>query len=197
MTVKKSRNKRIMIAVVASVAALSAILLQVVPWVSAYLGSNQQASTPITTTTTKPVLTIKPLPIRPVTSAFVTTPEQCPPPTPVPPDKPMRICDIDKTAVYELQPEAMRMQLIKVEAFRNPLTGVELVQMTMTPESAEEFSKFTATQVGKQVAFVRGGTVLWGPKITDPIDGTVLQLSGEKLTPEQGAEIARKMKDEA
>ena len=107
----------------------------------------------------------------------------------------MRICDIAKTAVYEHEPEALRVQLTNVDSFRNPLTGVELVQMFMTDESAQQFGQFTAGQVGKQVAFVRAGTVVWGPKISAPIDGQVLQLSGE-LTPEQAKEIARMIRDE-
>jgi preprotein translocase subunit SecD len=37
--------------------------------------------------------------------------------------------------------------------------------------------------------------VVWGPKISAPIDGQVLQLSGE-LTPEQAKEIARMLRDE-
>ena len=182
MTDRKRRNRQILIAIVSAISAAAVI----VPIIGVLLAPhlNRQANTPVAPTTTKPVVTIKPLPVRPVVSAFVTTPEQCPAPAPVPPDKPMRICDIPKTAVYELGPEAVRLQLTNVDSFRNPLTGAELVQMSMTAESAEEFSKYTATQVGKQVAFVRAGTVVWGPKIGSPIDGQVLQLSGE-LTPDQ------------
>jgi preprotein translocase subunit SecD len=131
--------------------------------------------------------------VRPVVSAFVTTPEECPPPDDTPPDQPMRVCDITGTAVYELEPEALRIQLTNVDAFRNPLTGVEVVQMSMTDESARYFGEFTETQVGKQVAFVRDGTVIWGPRIATPIDGTVLQLSGE-LTAEEAAEVSRKLR---
>ena len=68
--------------------------------------------------------------------------------------------------------------------------------MTMTPESAEKFATFTGGMVGRQIAFVRGGTVVWGPKITTPIDGTVLQLSGD-LTTEQAADIARMLRSDA
>jgi preprotein translocase subunit SecD len=50
--------------------------------------------------------------------------------------------------------------------------------------------------VGKQVAFVRAGTVVWGPKIVAPIDGQVLQLSGE-LTAEQAKRIATMLRDES
>ena len=141
------------------------------------------------------MLTIKPLPVRPVISAFVTTPAQCPANVPAPPDQPMRICDISKTAVYELGPEGMRIQLVNADTFRNPLTGVQIVQMTLTKESAQQFGPYTAGQVGKQVAFVRGGTVVWGPKIAAPIDGEVIQLSGE-LTEEQAKAITKMLKDE-
>jgi preprotein translocase subunit SecD len=62
--------------------------------------------------------------------------------------------------------------------------------MTMTAESSKQFAEFTATRVGQQVAFVRDTTVVWGPKIGAPIDGQVLQLSGD-LTAEQAEEIAK------
>jgi hypothetical protein len=193
MSENRKRNRRILIAVMAAISAAAIV----VPVLGVLLapGFNRNSAAPVTPTTTAPPLTIKPLPVRPVVSAFVTTPDQCPPPAPAPPDQPMRICDIAKTAVYELQPEALRVQLTNVDSFRNPLTGVELVQMSMTNESAQQFGQFTAGQVGKQVAFVRGGTVVWGPKISAPIDGQVLQLSGE-LTPEQAKEIARMLRDE-
>jgi hypothetical protein len=150
---------------------------------------SQQPDLPTAPTTTAPPLTIKRLPVRPVVSAFVTTPAQCPAPPPPPPDQPTRICDINKTAVYELGPEGLSLDLTNVDSFLNPLTGVQLVQMTMTPESSRSFAEFTAARVGQQVAFVRGTTVVWGPKIGGPIDGQVLQLSGE-LTAEQAKEIA-------
>ena len=178
MNDRKKLRRKVMIALLAALSAV-AIIVPVVGTLLVPSFLRNEADAPVTTTTSTPPLTIKPLPVRPVISAFVTTPEQCPPPTPAPPDKPMRICDINKTAVYELQPEAMRVQLTNVDSFLNPLTGVQLVQMSMTNESASEFGKFTAGQVGKQVAFVRGGTVVWGPKIAAPIDGQVLQLSGD------------------
>lgn len=194
-TKSRKRKRRLMIAAMAAISAVAII----VPLVSALLGllgsdtSAQQVTAP---TTTAPPLTIKPLSVRPVVSAFVTTPDQCPPPPPPQPDKPIRICDINKTAVYELRPEAMKVQLTNVDSFLNPLTGVQMVQMSMTNESAEQFGTFTAGQIGKQIAFVRAGTVVWGPKIATPIEGQVLQLSGE-LTAEQAKKIATMLKDES
>lgn len=191
-----SRKKKFLFALMAALSAAAIIVPALVGLLSSSSLMRDNSSEPLTSKTTAPVLTIKPLPVRPVISAFVTTPEQCPPSTPVPPpDQPTRICDIERKAVYELGPQALTIQLTNVDSFRNPLTGVELVQMTMTRESSEQFGKYTAGQVGKQVAFVRSGTVVWGPKIAAPIDGEVLQLSGE-LTPEQAKAIARKLKDE-
>jgi preprotein translocase subunit SecD len=188
----RRRNRRMLIAVMAAISAAAIV----VPVLGVLLapGLNREVAAPTTTTTTTPVLTIKPLSVRPVISAFVTTPDQCPPPASVAPDQPMRICDITKTAVYELQPEALKVQLTDVDSFLNPITGVQLVQMTMTNDSASAFGQFTAGQVGKQVAFVRDGTVVWGPKIAVPIDGQVLQLSGD-LTADQAKEIARMLRD--
>ena len=197
MTDFKKRNRRVLIAVMAAISSVAII----VPLVSALLGlfgakAFRDAESATTTTSTAPVYTIKPLSVRPVVNAYVTTPDQCPPATPVPPDKPMRICDIAKTAVYELKPEAMKVQLTKVDSFVNPLTGVQTVEMSMTKDSAEKFAAFTEGEVGKQIAFVRAGTVVWGPKIGGRIEGEVLQLSGD-LKPEQAKEISRMLKDES
>lgn len=194
MSDTKKRNRQIIFGVIAAAASIG-LVVQTISTLLFSRPATEADNLPIPTTSA-PALTIKPLPVRPVISAFVTTPEQCPPPKPVPPDKPMRVCDINKTAVYEMGPEGLRVQLTNVDSFLNPLTGVELVQMTMTPESAKEFGQFTTGQVGKQVAFVRAGTVVWGPKIAAPIDGQVLQLSGE-LTAEQAKEIATMLRDES
>ncbi|MGV1087869.1 MAG: SecDF P1 head subdomain-containing protein [Mycobacterium sp.] len=195
MSDTKKRTRRIILGALIGLAAVATVLPALTGLVSALGLSNEKKNAePVPTTTKAQVLTIKPLPVRPVISAFVTTPEQCPPDTPAPPDQPMRICDINKTAVYELGPEGTRVQLVNADTFRNPLTGVQVVQMTLTKESAQQFGPYTAGQVGKQVAFVRGGTVVWGPKIASPIDGEVIQLSGD-ITEEQAKEITRMLKD--
>ena len=143
---------------------------------------------------TPPASGIKPVSVRPVISAFVADPSQCPSPMSAPPNAPVTVCDLANTAIYELAPEAMRVQVTDVDSFRNPVTGAELVQMSMTAASASQFGRFTAGLVGEQIAFVRNGMVVWGPKITAPIDGQVLQLSGE-LTEQQAQQIARILRD--
>ena len=197
MTVTKRRSRRVLIALVSAFAVLGIVIPTFSSLFTPQFLNQANGPTTTTTTTTAPVLTIKPLSVRPVITAFVTTPEECPPPVKnAPPKEPLKICDIPRTAVYDLEPEALTIQLTKVESFRNPLTGAETVSMTMTPESAEKFATFTGGMVGRQIAFVRAGTVVWGPKITTPIDGTVLQLSGD-LTTEQAADIARMLRSDA
>lgn len=195
MTDPARRNRRILIAVTAVLAAV-AIVVPVLGVLLAPTMMKDQADTAITTTTTQPVLTIKPLALRSVQGAFVTTPEECVPPPPTPPDQPLRTCDITKTAVYDLGPEDLRVQLTDVDSFLNPLTGKQLVQVTLTDESTRAFAQYTTAHVGQQVAFVRAGVVVWAPKITEPIDGQVLQLSGD-VSEEQAKEIARMLRDES
>jgi len=195
MTDTPRHNRRVLIAVTAALVAAAIV----VPLLGVLLTPHGQRTPagPITpTTTTPPVLTIKPLSVRPVITGFVTTPDNCPPPAPTPPDQPLRTCDIPKTAVYELGPEEARLQLTDVDSFLNPLTGVYIVQMTMTPESASDFARVTGAHIGQQVAFIRAGVVVSAPKIAAAIDGQVLQLSGD-VTPEQSDEMARMLRDEA
>ena len=195
MTDPARRNRRILIAITAALAAV-AIIVPVLGVLIVPSMMKDQATTQISTTTTQPVLTIKPLALRSVIGAFVTTPEECVPPPPTPPEQPLRTCDITKTAVYDLGPEDLRLQLTDVDSFLNPLTGKQLVQVTLTNESTTAFAQYTTAHVGQQVAFVRAGTVVWAPKITEPVDGQVLQLSGD-VTAEQATEIARMLRDEA
>lgn len=198
MSDTKHRNRRIILGVLVGLAVAATVLPALTGLFNAlglhWTDQARSDSEAITTTSKAPVLTIKPLAVRPVDTAFVTTPAQCPPDAPVPPDQPARICDIPRTAVYNLGPEGMRIQLVNADTFRNPLTGVQIVQMTLTKESAQQFGPYTAGQVGKQIAFVRGGTVVWSPKIGSAIDGEVIQLSGE-LTEEQAKAITKLLKD--
>lgn len=186
-----------MIAIVAALAAVAIVVPGLAVLVPILRGNQQDAMlTPTPTTTTPPVLTIKPLQLRSVNGAYVVRPGDCDPPPPTPPDAPLKICDILKSALFDLGPEVLTLQLTDVDSFLNPLTAKQIVQVTMTEESARAFADYTASHIDQQVAFVRAGVVVWAPKITEKIDGEVLQLSGE-VTAEQAAEIARMLKDEA
>ncbi len=199
MTDNSQRNRRIRIGIVAALASLAIVVpIAGVLLTPGVLFDKQSDTAMLTTTTTAPrPLTIKPLALRPVIGpAYVPQGDDCAPPPPTPPDQPLRTCDILKSAVFTLGPEVLRIQLTDVDSFLNPLTAKQTVQVTMTEESARAFADYTAAHINEQVAFVRAGVIVWAPKITEKIDGEVLQLSGE-VTGEQAAEIARMLKDEA
>jgi hypothetical protein len=198
MSEKTPRSRKIMIAVVAALASLAIVVPVVAVLLTPGILFDRQdpMAALTTTTTTPPPLTIKPLQLRSVNGAYVVRPGDCDPKPPAPPDQPEKICDILKSALFDLGPEVLRLQLTDVDSFLNPLTAKQTVQVTMTSESAGAFADYTASHIDQQVAFVRAGVVVWAPKITEKIDGEVLQLSGE-VTGEQAAEIARMLKDEA
>lgn len=192
------RRRKILIAVVAAIIGVAVV----VPIGGALLQQIFGSDTPAgqrdatATTTAPPVYTIKPLAVRPVISVEGTLPEQCPPPAPVPPGEILRTCDFARTALFTLGPEAVRLQLVRVDSLLSPITKAWLVQVSMNTESATAFADFTQTQVGKQVAFVRASVVVSAPNIQEAISGDTLQLSGN-LSEQQSQEMARLLRDEA
>jgi hypothetical protein len=191
------RHRRLLIAAaavvvsIAIVVPMAAALLQTL--VSPANGAEQRMTEP--TTTAEPVYTIKPLAVRPVLAAEGILPEDCPPPEPAAPDAEVRLCDVTRGGLYTLGPEALRLQLVRVDALLSPITNGYIVQVGLNDESARAFAEYTGTQVDRQIAFVRAGLVVSAPKITEPITGDTLQLSGE-LTEEQSDEMARLLRDE-
>jgi hypothetical protein len=194
MTENPKLRRRIMIAVMAAVSA-AAIIIPMINML--FMAQMVPDDVPVATktTTAKPSGLIRPVSVRPVISAFVTTPDQCPPPAiAAPADQPMKVCDVTRTAVYDLAPEGVKLALTNVESFKNPLTGANIVQLSMTKDASKTFTQYTKDHLDQQAAFIRGGIVVWAPKITEPIEGEVLQLTGD-LTLEQTDEIAGMIRD--
>ncbi|CAN5591198.1 hypothetical protein BH11ACT6_BH11ACT6_18240 [soil metagenome] len=193
-----ARRRKILIAVVAAVLGVAIVVPIGGALLQQVFGDDtsvaDRAATP--TSTAPPVYTIKPLVVRPVISAEGIAPEQCPPAVPVPPGEPLRTCDFARNAVYTLGPEAVQLQLIRVDSLLSPITNAFMVQVSMTAESAGAFADFTATQIGKQIAFVRGSEVVSAPGIAEAMSGDTLQLSGN-LTEQQSQEMARLLRDAA
>lgn len=190
-----SLGRRMVFAIIGILSAGAIIIPMINMLFMAKTGPKEPIAAPTTTSAANPGLHIRPVSVRPVISAFVTTPEQCPPPAiGAPPDQPMKVCDVTKTAVYDLAPEGVRLALTNVESFKNPLTGANIVQLSMTKDASESFTKYTKEHLDQQAAFVRSGIVVWAPKISEPIEGQVLQLTGE-LSFEQTEEIAGMIRD--
>ncbi len=189
------RRRRRWIAVTAALVGLTTVV-PLSGSLLAGIGTQRDPPVPAATSTGPAPPAIKPLVVRPVIQAVQATADQCPQLTAGPPSGTLQMCDLDKTALYTLGPEAIQLQLTQTEALLSPITRGYFVQVSMTPESAQAFGDFTNAQIGKQVAFVRGGLVISAPKIDQRIDGETLQLSGE-LTEQQSEDIARMLRDEA
>lgn len=143
-------------------------------------------------TSTAPASNIEPLPVRPVQE--VRSPDECPPPQGPPPvlspSAVVTACDMTRTAAYVLAPQAIELQLTRVDSVKSPLSEYYVVQVTMQPASARAFGDLTAANVGRQLAFVRDGVVVSAPQITGRIDSASLELSGD-LTAQQADDMAR------
>lgn len=197
---KRWSTRKIMIAALASVGILAmaatTLAAVVMPLVVGDSGQSAPPSTAAAPTPTTPAIVIKPLAVRPVVDVpLQARPEDCPPiPLPAPPQEPMRACDVDKVAVYQLGPVGLRLNLTGATSARLPLSEFHTVQMAMDPASSAAFAQYTAANIGKQLALVRDGVVLAAPAINQPIDGQSIQISGE-LTGPAAETIARMLRD--
>lgn len=192
-----NRRRRILIALVAAVVGVAITVPLAGALLQQMFGSDPAATSEAAqTSAAPPVYTIKPLVVRPVITVEGVAPDGCPPPAPVPASETLRTCDFANSALYTLGPEAVQLQLIRVDSLLSPITNGFIVQVAMTAESATAFADFTQTQIGKQVAFVRAAEVVSAPQISEAIAGDTLQLSGE-LTEQQSQEMARLLRDEA
>jgi hypothetical protein len=148
-----------------------------------------------TPSSTAPAIVMQPLAVRPVIQALVATPEECQQlPPPPPPDVPQQACDLERTARYEMDPVALRLNLTGVKSVKLPTSEFYSVQLAMDPGSGAAFAGYTTDHVGKQLAFVRDGVVLAAPAIDQPINGQSLQLSGN-MTQATAETIVRMLLD--
>lgn len=191
-------SRKIMIAVLASIGIVAMVSTIVVGVAMAFLAkdSPQATSRPFAAPATKtPVVIGAPLTIRPVVDVpLVANPEDCAAVAPILPQDPMRACDVDKAAVYQLGPVGVQLNLTGATETKLPTSDFHTVQMSMDPASSAAFAQYTAANLGKRLAFVRDGLVLAAPSIDQPLDGQSLQISGN-LTAASAATIARMLRE--
>lgn len=198
-----SRQKKLLVAGLASLGilgmvgtTLAAILM---PFLLDTDGDASRSAGPTPLNTTAPAVYIAPLAVRPVAQALVPQPGRCgpgaaaPPPANAPAQEPISACDVEGKVDYQLEPVAVTLTLTAANAVKLPLSEFSAVQLVMDAASSARFGEFTATQIGKQIAFVRDGVVLAAPTIGQPLSGESLQLSGEMSaeTAETIAEMLR------
>lgn len=130
-----------------------------------------RAAEPVSSNRTSPAapaVNIAPLPVRPVQSSQLVTPDKCPatnPSAPVPPAAVLVTCDLARTTLYTLGPQLMQIVLRRVDAPKSLTADFYEVNLTMDPPSATEWASFTAVHLHSHVAFIRDDIVLEAPII--------------------------------
>lgn len=123
---------------------------------------------PTTTQSVAPAVNIAPLPVRPVQKSQPTTPDKCPatnPNAPAGPTNVLTTCDLGRTTLYTLGPEAMRLGLTQVDPPKSLTAGFYEVLLTLDPPSGTAWASFTAAHLHDHVAFIRDDLVLEAPMI--------------------------------
>lgn len=196
-------NRKIMIAVMASLGILGLAATTIAAVFMPFLMHDSDDNSPASRTeaaapsSTIPALIAHPLSIRPVLEQpLVPQPGECPPvPAPPPaPTDPMVACGLDNKARYQLGPVGLQLNLTGVTSAKMELTEFYGVQITMDTDSGAAFAAYTGANMDKQIAFMRDGVVLASPKISAPITGTSIQLSGD-MTAETAETIVRMVRD--
>lgn len=145
-----------------------------------------------TTPSVAPAVRIRPLSVRPVQGSTMTAPDKCPATNPNAPTAPTDIlltCDLARTNLYTLGPEAMQLALTHVDPPK-PLTADYFeVHLTMDPSSAAAWASFTAEHLHGHIAFVRDGLVLEAPTIQEPVTSGQIALTTQ--TAPAADELAR------
>jgi preprotein translocase subunit SecD len=135
-------------------------------------------SPPPTTQPAAPIVNIQPLPVRPVQKSQPITPDKCPATNaPTAPTYGLITCDLTKTTLYTLGPEAMRLALTHVDSPKSLTSDFYEVNLTMDPPSATAWASFTATHLHAHIALIRDDLVLEAPMIEGQVTSGQLALT--------------------
>jgi hypothetical protein len=147
---------------------------------------------PATTQSPAPVVSIQPLPVRPVQKSQPTTSTKCPATNPnarVAPSDVLVACDLAQTTVYTLAPETMQLGLTSVDPPKLLTSAFYEVNLTMDPSSAAAWAAFTAAHLHAHVAFTRDDLVLEAPIIEEQVTSGKIALTTQ--TPQAADQLAQ------
>lgn len=137
---------------------------------------------------------IRPLSVRPVQRSKVTTPDKCPatnPNAPVAPANVLTTCDLARTTLYTLGPEAIQLRLTRVDPPKALTADYYEVNLRMDPASSSAWAWFTADHLRAHIAFVRDDLVLEAPVIQEPVSsGQIALTTPTAQTADQLAQLA-------
>jgi preprotein translocase subunit SecD len=74
--------------------------------------------------------------------------------------------------------EPLSLTIVEARAGADAATGLPVVTLTMSAESASAFAAFTGQNVGRRVALMVDGETVSAPVVREPILGDVVQISG-------------------
>jgi preprotein translocase subunit SecD len=139
---------------------------------------------PATTQPVAPAVNIQPLSVRRVQKSQPTTPDKCPAANPnaaAAPTNVLTACDLAKTTLYTLGPEAMRLGLTHVDPPKSLTAGFYEVLLTLDPPSATAWASFTAANLHDHVALLRDDLVLEAPLIEYQVTSGQIALTTQTV----------------
>jgi hypothetical protein len=158
------------------------------------LPTTSTTTPPPTTQSAAPVVNIAPLPVRPVQKSQPTTPDKCPATNPnalAAPTNVLTTCDLARTTLYTLGPEAMRLGLTQVDPPKSLTAGFYEVLLTLDAPSATAWASFTVAHLHDHVAFIRDDLVLEAPLIEYQVASGQIALTTQTIqTADQLAQLA-------
>jgi hypothetical protein len=144
------------------------------------LPTTSTTKAPTTSQSVAPVVNIQPLPVRPVQKSQPTTSDKCPatnPNAPVAPTNVLITCDLARTTLYTLGPEAMQLALTHVDPPKSLTADFYEVNLTMDPSSATAWASFTGAHLHTHIAFIRDDLVLEAPMIEEQVTSGQIALT--------------------
>ena len=108
----------------------------------------------------------------------------------------LRRCLIAATllaAAYPAAAEPLSLGIVAATAGADQATGMPVVSLTMSADSAAAFTAFTRENVGRRVALMVDGETVSAPVIREPIVGDVVQISGNMARPEEATALAARL----
>jgi preprotein translocase subunit SecD len=109
-----------------------------------------------------------------------TTPDKCPATNPNAPAAPTNVlvtCDLARTTIYTLSPEAMQLVLTHVDSPKALTADFYEVNLTMDPSSAAAWASFTGVHLNAHIAFIRDDLVLEAPIIEEQVTSGKIALT--------------------
>jgi preprotein translocase subunit SecD len=127
-----------------------------------------------------PAAKIRPLSVRLVQRSKVTAPDKCPatnPNAPLGPADVLTTCDLARTTLYTLGPEAIQLMLTRVDPPKPLTADYYEVNLRMDPASSSAWASFTAEHLRAHIAYIRDDLVLEAPVIQEPVSSGQIALT--------------------